>query len=83
MKSPFPQVWSYILLINTVKDQQVKLISQKKKLKHCPEKSYCSAKAAHHAHWCVSGVSVTMLIDSQANPSNRESEYTDFSLIPK
>ena len=56
------------------------LKKNKKQLKHCPQKSYCSPKAARYANWCVSGVSSTILIDSQAHTPHRESESTDFRL---
>ena len=32
---------------------------------------------------CVSGVSATFLIDSQAHPPHRKSESADFSIIPE
>ena len=77
-------MWSYILLINTAKRPPSKLnfLYEKKNWNISMEKSYCSPKAANHAHWCVSEVSATILIDSQAHPPHRQSESTDFSLIP-
>ena len=57
--------------------------NEETQLRHCPEESYFSLNAAHHAHRYTSEVSATILIDSQAHPPYRESVSTDFSLIPE